>query len=147
MVTFLGQLSCTASTPVFLTCGNYQSIIYFQWKIAGIWTRDILGTKPICYQLSYPGLDWYLKTKLSCILLLMHITKGTNDLCDIIKGCFNNFVEPLSGIIETKVFGESSAASMVAEVSRIIQFKSFSSLTKSFQAKSWSLLPGKLITL
>ena len=30
------------------------------WKtlaLAGIWTRDLPGTKPICYQLSYPGLD------------------------------------------------------------------------------------------
>ena len=24
---------------------------------AGIWTQDLTGTKPICYQLSYPGLD------------------------------------------------------------------------------------------
>ena len=35
-------------------------ITYFHWKIltlAGIWTRDLPGTKPICYQLSYPGLD------------------------------------------------------------------------------------------
>ena len=35
-------------------------ITYFHWKIlalAGIWTWDLTGTKPICYQLSYPGLD------------------------------------------------------------------------------------------
>ena len=25
--------------------------------LAGIWTRDLPGTKSICYQLSYPGLD------------------------------------------------------------------------------------------
>ena len=34
--------------------------IYFHWKIlalAGIWTRDLHGTKPICSQLSYLGLD------------------------------------------------------------------------------------------
>ena len=32
---------------------------YFHWKIlalAGIWTRDLPVTKPICFQLSYPGL-------------------------------------------------------------------------------------------
>ena len=37
-------------------------VSYFHWKIiffTGIWTRarDHPGTKPICYQLSYPGLD------------------------------------------------------------------------------------------
>ena len=35
-------------------------VTYFHWKIltlAGIWTRYLTGTKPICYQLSYPGLD------------------------------------------------------------------------------------------
>ena len=35
-------------------------VTYFHWKIIafnGIWTRDLPGTKPICYQLSYPGLD------------------------------------------------------------------------------------------
>ena len=76
MVTFCEQLSCTASTPVFLTCVYYQvvflfnlapvistiynSINYFHWKIlalAGIWAQDLCGTKPKCYQLSYPGLD------------------------------------------------------------------------------------------
>ena len=37
-----------------------NSIIYFHWKIlafAGIWTQDLPGTKLICYQLSYSGLD------------------------------------------------------------------------------------------
>ena len=29
--------------------------------LAGIWTRDLPGTKPICYQLSYPGLDYLYK--------------------------------------------------------------------------------------
>ena len=24
-----------------------------------IWTQDLPGTEPICYQLSYPGLDIY----------------------------------------------------------------------------------------
>ena len=42
---------------------NYMLwIILFHWKIlalAGIWTWDLPGTKPICYQLSYPGLDPY----------------------------------------------------------------------------------------
>ena len=37
-----------------------NSIPYFTFKIltlARIWTRDLLKTKPICYQLSYPDLD------------------------------------------------------------------------------------------
>ena len=40
-------------------CGQL-SITYFHWKIlslAGIWTPDLLSTKPMRYQLSYPGLD------------------------------------------------------------------------------------------
>ena len=44
-----------------------NSITYFHWKIvalAGIWTRDNPSTKPICYQLSYPGLDWLCKLHL-----------------------------------------------------------------------------------
>ena len=39
-------------------------VTYFHWKIlalARIWTRDLPGAKPICYQLSYPGLDQSLK--------------------------------------------------------------------------------------
>ena len=35
-------------------------VTFFHWKIlalARIWTWDLPGTKPICYQLSYPGLD------------------------------------------------------------------------------------------
>ena len=35
-------------------------VTYFHWKIlalAEFWTRDLPGTKPICYQLSYSGLD------------------------------------------------------------------------------------------
>ena len=35
-------------------------VTYFHLKIlalAGIWTQDLTGSKPICYQLSYPGLD------------------------------------------------------------------------------------------
>ena len=37
-----------------------KSVTYFHWKIlalAGIWTRDLPGTKPICYQFSYLCLD------------------------------------------------------------------------------------------
>ena len=45
------------------TCWNWDFpktpfVVYFHWKIlarAGIWTRDLPGTKRICYQLSYPG--------------------------------------------------------------------------------------------
>ena len=39
-----------------------KSVTYFHWKIlapAGIWTRDLPGTKPICSQLSYPGLNFF----------------------------------------------------------------------------------------
>ena len=35
-------------------------VTYLHLKIlalSGIWTQDLPGTKPICYQLSYPGLD------------------------------------------------------------------------------------------
>ena len=51
----------------------FQSLIYFHLKIlalAGIWTWDLLGTKPICYQLSYPGLDF---TGRHCLLTLGYI--------------------------------------------------------------------------
>ena len=37
-----------------------QELFYFHWKIlslAWIWTSDLLSTKPMRYQLSYPGLD------------------------------------------------------------------------------------------
>ena len=57
MLDLCGQLLCNASTPV--TCG-YSSITYFHWKIhalAGIWTRDLSSTNPICCQQSYPGLE------------------------------------------------------------------------------------------
>ena len=42
-----------------------KSVTYFHWKILAlaIWTRDLPGTKPIWYQLSYPGLDHYTKIK------------------------------------------------------------------------------------
>ena len=37
-----------------------NTITYLHWKVntlAGIWTRDLTSTRPICYQLSYLGLD------------------------------------------------------------------------------------------
>ena len=40
--------------------GKFRSQIYFHWKIialAWIWTWALPSTKPICSQLSYPGLD------------------------------------------------------------------------------------------
>ena len=54
-----------ADILVFQTVDNlikfeFWSLTYFHWKIlafAGIWTRDFPGTKQICYQQSYPGLD------------------------------------------------------------------------------------------
>ena len=36
-------------------------VTYFYWNIfafAGIWTQELTGTKPICYQLSYPGISY-----------------------------------------------------------------------------------------
>ena len=39
---------------------RFLSITYFHWNIislAGIWTSDLLSTKPMCYQLNYPGKD------------------------------------------------------------------------------------------
>ena len=56
-----------------ITYSNSNSnnqVTYFLWKIlalARIWTRDLPGTKPICYQLSYPGLDQ------RCSLFVDHI--------------------------------------------------------------------------
>ena len=41
---------------------SLNPVTYFHQKIlalAGIWTRDIPCTKPICYQLSYPGHSVY----------------------------------------------------------------------------------------
>ena len=37
-----------------------KSITYFHWKVIsidGIWTSDLPSTKPMRYQLNYPGLD------------------------------------------------------------------------------------------
>ena len=50
-------------TKVFYLIYSYSNLnnpVTFHRKIlalAGIWTRDLPGTKLICYQLSYPGLD------------------------------------------------------------------------------------------
>ena len=41
-----------------------RSVTYFHWKIlalAGILTQNLPSSKPICYQLSYPGLDFFVK--------------------------------------------------------------------------------------
>ena len=59
MVTSCGQLSCTASTPVFLTCGLPSCI---PCRLCSCHISPLLGfepgTSPVpCYQLSYPGLD------------------------------------------------------------------------------------------
>ena len=48
------------TTKIPLSSHFTLSITYFHLKIlalAGIWIRDLPGSKPICYQLSYPGLD------------------------------------------------------------------------------------------
>ena len=45
-------------------------VVFFHWKIlalAKIWIRDVPGTKPICYQLSYPGLDSNLPLWMSLV--------------------------------------------------------------------------------
>ena len=46
---------------IIYSYSNSNNIVtYFHWKIlalAGIRTRDLPGTKPICYKFSYPGLD------------------------------------------------------------------------------------------
>ena len=47
---------------VYSYSNSNNSFTYFHWKslaLAGIWTRYLPGTKPICYQLSYLGLDLF----------------------------------------------------------------------------------------
>ena len=46
---------------ISLYSNSNNPVTYFHWKIlalAGIWTQDLPATKRICYQLSYPGLDF-----------------------------------------------------------------------------------------
>ena len=64
------------------------SVQLFLWEIltlAGIWTRDVPGTKPICCQLSYPGLD--IENKLTEIEIEIVATKNRSEpvLLQIIK--------------------------------------------------------------
>ena len=50
-----------SSLHTYSYSNSNNPVTYFHWKIltlAGIWTQDLPGTKPICYQLSYPGFDW-----------------------------------------------------------------------------------------
>ena len=45
--------------PPYSLCSQGDNLFSFKiLALAGIWTRDLSGTKPICYQLSYPGLDY-----------------------------------------------------------------------------------------
>ena len=58
---------------------------YFHWKIltlAGIWTQDLPGTKSICYQLSYPGLNVF------CHLLTSQFFDFSHSLSHVILKCF-----------------------------------------------------------
>ena len=48
---------------IYLYSNSNNLVTYFHWKIlalAGILAWDLPGTKPICYQLNYPGLDTFL---------------------------------------------------------------------------------------
>ena len=48
----------------FSYSNSNNPITYFHWKIiaiAGISTGDLTYTKPICYHLSYPGLDDFIQ--------------------------------------------------------------------------------------
>ena len=45
---------------IYSYSNSNNPVTNFHWKIlalAGIWTWDLPSTKPICYKLSYPGLD------------------------------------------------------------------------------------------
>ena len=57
----LCRVKIYTSTPGFLTCGYYQiQLLIFIEKFSpllGFEPKDLPSTKPICYQLSYPGLD------------------------------------------------------------------------------------------
>ena len=47
---------------IYSYSNSNKSVTYLHWKtidLAGIWTPDLTGTKLICYQLSYPGLDLF----------------------------------------------------------------------------------------
>ena len=47
---------------IYSYSNSNRPVTYFHWKIfalARIWTQDLPSTKPICYQLSYPGLDHF----------------------------------------------------------------------------------------
>ena len=47
---------------------------FFMLALAGIWTRDFPGTKPICYQLSYPGLDQIQESRKKWIMFFLKKT-------------------------------------------------------------------------
>ena len=58
---------------IYLYSNSNKSVTYFHWKIltlAGIWTPDLPGTKPKCYQLSYPGLDHELMLSVHFLKIL-----------------------------------------------------------------------------
>ena len=71
MVTFCGQLSCTASTPVFLTCGYYKFIF-----------SENYNSRP-CWDLN-PGPPRYQAVMLPNDLCWL----GMQNLCTSL-GCFN----------------------------------------------------------
>ena len=56
-----------------------QSSNLFSLKIlalAGIWTRDLPGIKPICYQLSYPGLNYITRVYIKNWMLNIYVFTG-----------------------------------------------------------------------
>ena len=82
-------------------------VTYFHWKIlalAGIWTRDLPGTKPICYQLSYPGLDRFSSNQsipISCVKRKV-VIKVNQKFCDVTfcAGIFVNNIQQSSDTIK-----------------------------------------------
>ena len=70
-------------------------VTYFHWKIltlAGIWTRDFPGTKPICYQLSCPGLDLFNISKMLNKSIIQNVLESVLLSILLYSHVFNWFV-------------------------------------------------------
>ena len=85
MVTFCGQLSCTAFTPVFLTCGHYQILyklryysihMFFVNLCLGIWTWD---TENMVFKRFRNSGVWY--SNHHCILKNEDLPFGSTTVC------------------------------------------------------------------
>ena len=99
-------------------CGQLSN---FHWKIlalAGIWTRHLPDTKPICYQLSYPSLDCLVRMVPDTLRFLWA------DL-QIIEKKLTNHLKKYLQIIEKKI--------------QIIEKKTYKSLKKRL-TNHWGLL-------